>query len=400
MGRDRAYTARMDGPDPFRLDADTPFLADHAAQSLMAALEDAGHQALFVGGCVRNAVMGLPASDVDISTNAVPQAVMDIADTAGWKAIPTGIEHGTVTVVVDDTPFEVTTFRRDVATDGRRAVVAFSSDIAEDAARRDFTMNALYADRFGTVHDPLDGLPDALARRVRFIQDPHQRIREDYLRILRFFRFSAFYATEDAGWNADTLDAIAAHLDGLETLSPERIGAEMLKLLAAPNPVGAVTIMDQIGVLQRVLPGASITLIGPFVHLEQCVGLTPDPICRLAALGGVDVQDRLRLSRKEQRKLADVQEHGMTQFGPKAMGHLLGATAGMGSVLLRAAIENKPLTAQVRQQVEAGAGAVFPISARDLPEVSGPALGQRLKALKQDWLASDLTKSKHDLLST
>ena len=193
----------MDRRDTLRLSADIPFLADPAGQKLCAMFEDAGHRAYFVGGCVRNAVMGYPPSDVDIATTAAPQAVMDLAKVANLRAIPTGFDHGTVTVVVDGTPFEVTTFRRDVATDGRRAVVAFSQDMAQDAARRDFTLNALYADRRGVVYDPMNGLQDAREGRVRFIDDPGQRIREDYLRILRFFRFSAFYERHGHGFDPD-----------------------------------------------------------------------------------------------------------------------------------------------------------------------------------------------------
>ena len=189
----------MDRQPAFRLDPDTGFLADPKGQTICAALEGAGHAAFFVGGCVRNAVMGVAASDVDIATDATPDRVMDIAKAAGMRAVPTGVEHGTVTLVTLGVPFEVTTFRKDVATDGRRAVVAFSSDMDADARRRDFTMNALYADRHGWVHDPVGGLPDAQARRVRFIDDPVQRIREDYLRTLRFCRFSAWYADPGLG---------------------------------------------------------------------------------------------------------------------------------------------------------------------------------------------------------
>lgn len=388
----------MDRPDTFRLSADTAFLADPAGQQLCSVLEGAGHQVFFVGGCVRNAVMGLDASDIDISTSAVPQTVIDVAKGAGFRAIPTGIDHGTVTVVVKGTPFEVTTFRRDIATDGRRAVVAFSNDIVEDAVRRDFTMNALYADRLGVVHDPLAGLQDAYDRRVRFIQDPTQRIREDYLRTLRFFRFSAFYADENNGWDSDALAAIASNLDGLETLSAERVGAEMLKLLSAPDPVPSLAVMEQTGVLQRVLPGAMINFVGPFVHLETILGVAPDPIARLAALGGLDVEQRLRLSRNQQKALGSIKENSVSSLGPKVLGNIAGASAGLGAVVLQAAMAGQPLAADVVAQVRQGARAVFPVSARDLPDLSGPALGQRLKATRALWLASDLTKSKEDLL--
>ena len=213
------------------------WITAEATQKVCAALTDDGAQALFVGGCVRNALLGVPVSDIDISTDARPERVMTLAEQAGLKAIPTGIEHGTITVVSHGLPHEITTFRRDVETDGRRAVVAFSDKVEEDAARRDFTMNALYAQPDGTILDPLNGLPDLQARHVRFIGNAQARIREDYLRSLRFFRFHAWYGDAEAGFDTDALAAISSNLDGLAGLSRERVGAEHagigLVLLAA-----------------------------------------------------------------------------------------------------------------------------------------------------------------------
>ena len=190
-----------------------------APQRLCSVLDAGGHQALFVGGCVRNDLLGAAVSDIDIATDARPERVIELAKAAGLKPIPTGIDHGTVTVVVSGTAFEVTSFRTDVSTDGRRAVVAFSDDITADAQRRDFTMNALYAQASGAVIDPLEGLGDLRARRVRFIKDAAQRIQEDYLRILRFFRFSAWYGDPQLGFDPEALAAIGAHIDGLDGLS-------------------------------------------------------------------------------------------------------------------------------------------------------------------------------------
>ncbi|MFL9503520.1 CCA tRNA nucleotidyltransferase, partial [Rhodopseudomonas palustris] len=278
------------------------WLAEEGTQALCAALETAGHRALFVGGCVRNALLGVPVADVDIATDARPETVSVIAEKAGFRVVPTGIDHGTVTVIAKGVPHEVTTFRRDVETDGRRAVVAFSTRIEEDAARRDFTMNALYADRSGAVIDPLGGLPDLRARRVRFVGDAEARIREDYLRILRFFRFHAQYGDPDQGLDAEGLAACAALSAGIETLSRERIGAEMRKLLAAPDPAPSVAAMAAAGVLAQVLPGADPRMLAPLVHLEGS-----EPIRwlrRLAVLGGEDVTEALRLSRAEARDLA------------------------------------------------------------------------------------------------
>lgn len=232
------------------------WLRHPATLAVCDAIETGGHRALFVGGCVRNALMGEPVSDLDISTDAMPERVMQLARHAGLKAIPTGIEHGTVTVVSGGIPHEVTTFRKDVETDGRRAVVAFSDRVEDDAARRDFTMNAIYADSDGQILDPLNGMPDLKARYVRFIGKAQDRIREDYLRSLRYFRFHAWYGDEVAGLDPDALSAIASNLEGLEGLSRERVGAEMLKLLAAPNPAPALAAMRSTGALAQLLPGA------------------------------------------------------------------------------------------------------------------------------------------------
>ena len=232
------------------------WLQDPAAQAVFAMLESAGYQALAVGGCVRNHLLGVPVKDVDIATDARPEQTMELARKAGLKPVPTGIDHGTITVVSAGTPFEVTTFRRDVATDGRRAVVAFSTNLTEDARRRDFTMNALYCTRSGHLVDPLNGLPDLRARHLRFIDDASLRLTEDHLRALRFFRFYALYCDPVQGPDPEALAAIAANLDGLARLSKERIGAEMRGLLGAPDPAPALAIMQQCGVLARVLPGA------------------------------------------------------------------------------------------------------------------------------------------------
>ncbi|WP_299372321.1 CCA tRNA nucleotidyltransferase [uncultured Tateyamaria sp.] len=382
------------------LPASTPFLIDPSAQAVCQALEVAGHVAYFVGGCVRNAIMNEPQSDIDIATDAVPAETMRVATEAGLRCIPTGEDHGTITVVVDAVPFEVTTFRRDVATDGRRAVVAFSTDIAEDARRRDFTMNALYADRSGLIIDPLGGLPDAQSRTVRFIEDPAARIREDYLRILRYFRFHAWYADRTAGWDPSALAGIAGNLDGLDTLSAERVGAEVLKLLSAPDPVPAVSVMHQTGVLAHILPGAVPDFLGPLVHLEELSGAVVDPLTRLAALGGADALDRLRLSRKAAKQLDATRTHMASTLQLRALGHVAGPAAGVGALLLRSAMARQHVGPGDIDLVLQGAGTDFPVAARDLATLSGPALGERLNTLKERWIASDLSLTKNDLLAS
>ena len=373
------------------------WLGHPGTQALCAALEAAGYRALFVGGCVRNAVLGQPVDDIDIATDARPPAVTQTAEAAGFKVVPTGIDHGTVTVIAGGRPHEVTTFRRDVSTDGRHAIIAFSDRLEEDAARRDFTMNALYADARGLLTDPLNGLPDLLARRVRFVGEPVARIREDYLRILRFFRFQARFGDPAEGFDPDGLAACAAEAEGLATLSKERIGAEMRKLLAAPDPAPAVATMALTGILGRVLPGANPQALGPFLHLSQDAGLAADALARLAALGGDHPADALRLSRAEARRLDRLRDAATSSMRGSEVGYRLGLTEGLFAMVLRSALLEAPLSGL--DEVRVGAAAKFPLRASDLPGLEGAALGQRLRQMEQRWIESGFTLTKADLLA-
>lgn len=375
------------------------WLTGAAPQAVCAMLTDAGHQAWFVGGCVRNALLGAPITDIDITTDATPERVTELAKAARFHPVPTGFEHGTVTVVVHGEPFEVTTFRRDVETDGRRAVVAYAGSIEEDAHRRDFTMNALYADRHGEIADPLGGLPDLNARRVRFIDDARARIEEDYLRILRFFRFHAWYGDPEAGLDAEALAAVAELSGGIETLSRERVGGEVKKLLAAPDPAPSVAAMAQSGVLAQVLPGAEARALPVLVHLEQALGVAPDAMRRLACLGGDHYMERLRLSKAEARHLARLREFVGSPAGPAELGYRLGTVEGRDVCLLNAALLEQPLPAELDATLAAGAAAVFPVTPRDLmPGLEGPALGEKLRELEQRWIASGFQLGRDDLL--
>ncbi|KAA2315426.1 CCA tRNA nucleotidyltransferase [Pseudooceanicola sediminis] len=375
------------------------WLSRDATQAVCRMLTDAGYLAYFVGGCVRDALLGLPVGDVDICTDARPATIQDLAGKAGLKAIPTGIDHGTITVVSDGIPHEVTTFRRDVETDGRRAVVAFSSSIEEDARRRDFTMNALYADPQGQVLDPLGGMADLKARRLRFIEDADLRIREDYLRILRFFRFHARFGDPEAGLDPEALNAIASNAEGLETLSAERVGSEMTRLLGGADPAPAMAAMQQTGALVHVLPGANPAPLAPLIHVERLVGLAPDWGARLAALGGEDTAERLRLSRKDTARLMLFREEVGSARGPGALGYLYGATEAAHILTLRVVLLEQPFDAQLFQEAREGATATFPLSARDLmPAYEGAALGQRLAVLKDRWIGSGFTLDRAALL--
>lgn len=371
---------------------DAPWL-NGRARAVCEMLERAGHQAWFVGGCVRNALIDAPVSDFDLSTDALPDVVMSLAKDAGLKAIPTGIDHGTITVVSDGIPVEVTTFRRDIATDGRRAVVAFADNMRDDALRRDFTMNALYCDMRGQVADPLNGLPDLTARRVVFIEDPATRIKEDYLRNLRFFRFYAWYGDTDAGIDADGLAACAMYADGIDGLSSERVTAEMLKLLAAPDPAPAIASMGRSGVLMHILVGAAPDVIAVLVHLENELGIAPDPIRRLAALGGDP--ERLRLSNTQQRAV-DVR---MLDLPLSELAYRHGADVATDRYLIEQASMCQPVDAARLDDFAKAAAQVFPLKAADLmPALSGADLGNALKAAEAKWIASGFTLTKADLL--
>lgn len=389
----------MDRQNELTLPAETPWLNDPKVARVCAAIEEGGYDVFFVGGCVRNVVLGEVASDIDMSTNAPPETVMQLARDAGLKAIPTGIDHGTITVVSAGVPFEITTFRRDVETDGRRAVVVFSNDIADDARRRDFTMNALYARPNGQIVDPLGGMADALARRIRFIEDADQRIREDYLRTLRFFRFSAWYAAADRGFDADALSAIATNLDGLASLSAERVGMEMIKTLCAPDPTIAIAGMRQTGVLNAVLAGADDTWLGPLIHVEGALGLAVDPMRRLAALGGMNVAQILRLSKAQARALSQYRDGIGSMMGFAEIAYRHGGGTAKGVYALRCAFAGSPPDMAKVDVIEAAALAEFPMKSADLIDhYQGPALGKRLKALEAEWIASNFTKTKAQLL--
>jgi poly(A) polymerase len=291
--------------------ADAPWLACEETRAVLAALQHEGQPARIVGGAVRNALLGRPVKDIDIATPVLPDDIVRLAQGAGLKAVPTGLAHGTVTVVVNQTPFEVTTLRRDVETDGRHATVAFTGDWVEDARRRDFTINALYCDGDGHIHDPLGGLADIAVPRVRFIDDPRDRIREDYLRILRFFRFTAEYTSGEP--DAAGLAACTELKSGLDHISAERIRSELLRLMTAPAAVRTLTAMIASGILPQILGSEpDLAAFARAADIEDALGRVPDAVLRLAALAvdrpgdATRLKDRLRLSGLEFDRLSQM----------------------------------------------------------------------------------------------
>lgn len=378
-----------------KLQADWLIRPDTVA--VMNALQSGANQAFFVGGCVRNTVLGMAATDIDIATDAHPDTVIELAHGAGLKTVPTGIEHGTVTVITETDAFEVTCFRKDVETDGRRAVVAFSDNIHDDARRRDFTMNAIYATSDGSIIDPLNGLPDLQRRHVRFIENPDMRIAEDYLRILRFFRFTAQYGDPSLGIDADGLAACANGIDGISTLAKERIGAEMRKILSVPNPSLVLGAMDQTGILARILAGSTAKHVPILVHIEQSHPI--DWLTRLVVLGGSNQTQALRLSKAEARKIRLIHQAIETGTRPSAVAFEHGGDVARSSALALAALSETHPPADLADQIERGENASFPISASDLTPLQGRALGDKLRSLQARWIASEFELTKRDLLS-
>ena len=383
-----------------------------ATVAVFNAFETSGWVARAVGGTVRNALLGLPVSDIDIATPANPEQVMTLAKAAGLKVVPTGIEHGTVTIISEDRAYEVTTLRRDVTTDGRRATVAFTDDWHLDASRRDFTMNALYADRTGHVFDPLCGIDDLESGRVRFIGRPDDRIAEDYLRILRFFRFSATYAT--GLFDRDGLDACARGRPGLASLSAERVWSEFRKTLEAHRASEAVAAMYDWGILTHVI--ATAPRIGRYRSLlaaELQAGLKHDSLRGLATLAVHSFGDpqrlksRLRLANQEAERLSAMTRPlppGATINGTK-LGEALyrnGATTVADMLLLAAAdrlIEYSELQSLLNITTT-WQPPVFPLGGGDLVALGltpGPDLGRLLDQLEQYWIDHDFRPSRADL---
>lgn len=369
-------------------------------QQAISFLTTAGHQAYFVGGCVRNALLGEKASDIDIATDAPPLRVIELAEKNGTKAIPTGIKHGTITIVIKGQAFEITSFRKDIKTDGRHAIVSFSSNIIDDAKRRDFTMNALYADQFGEIIDPLNGINDLLARQVKFIEDPDQRIAEDYLRILRFFRFFAWYGDKNQGIDQEGLSACSKGIDGIETLSRERIGVEISKLLAAPDPSMAVAAMAQSGILTRCIDDAVHSALAPMVHLEKTIEIKPDWIARIVVMTRANQKNALRLSRKDNRHRISLIKALDQDWQIHEIAYRSGSAIALQVALIKAASLGISLPKDLHDNINLGINAKFPIKADDIDhQFKGYFLGEKLRSLEEEWINSRFTLNKKTLLA-
>lgn len=360
-------------------------------KALLAALGAGEGDTRYVGGCVRDTLLGLTVSDVDLATRLTPQEVLVRLGKARIKAVPTGLAHGTVTAVVAGQPVEVTTLRRDVATDGRRATIAYTDDWREDAARRDFTINALLADPATLeVVDYFDGETDLAARRVRFIGDPLTRIAEDHLRILRFFRFFARFGAGEP--DSAGLDACAERANDLMALSRERIADELTKLLALPEPLAAVRLMVGRGILKPVLPEIEtdgLERLARLLRREAEAGAAPHPLRRFAALLPADAEKaagvaaRLRLSNRSAKRLAAAAGRGADEArSPQVLAYAIGAEEAVDRILLGdgepGAIE--ALTGWQRPRLRVGGGEIIAMGL-----APGPVVARTLQAIEREW---------------
>ncbi len=382
--------------------------------AVVAALTADGAVVRFVGGCVRDALLGRPVKDVDIATAEPPETVIALLDKAGIRAIPTGIDHGTVTAVAGGKPFEITTLRHDVETFGRRARVVFTDDWAADAARRDITINALFCDADGTVYDPTGGLADLRAGRVRFVGDAAERIREDVLRLLRFFRFYAYYGTPPPDRGA--LEACRAAAPGIGNLSAERVWSELRRLLLAPDPASVLALMAEWDVLAHVLPEAvNMPRLAALSRIEDSQDMPPAPVRRLAAVleidaaGAAALARRLRFSNVEASALSglaapgDRPTPGMTDRDRRRALYRLGGDDFGDAVLLGWASASASAAGETVTDSDAGWQALhraaadwtpiaMPIGGRDalgLGVPKGRAVGRLLSAVESWWVEND-----------
>lgn len=397
---------------------ETAWLEAAETKAVFAAIAAGGYEARAVGGAVRNALIGRPVKDVDIATPAVPEEVVRLAAAAGLDTVPTGLKHGTITVIAGGVPFEVTTLRRDVETFGRHATVAYTDDWAADARRRDFTINAFYCSADGRVYDPLGGHGDLEAHRVRFIGDARERIREDYLRILRFFRFTAEYA--DGPPDREGLSAAVRERAGLKVLSGERIHRELVRLLVAPRAVAAIEAMYEHGLICEIIgfaprPG----LLRRLVEIERAQGLPPHPMLRLAALGVEVAEDadrfgaRLKLSNAERDRLAraaTADSHGISPPGDaaavKATIYRHGAEAARDVLLIAwARAGASPGDPQWRAKValaDTWRAPKLPVSGKDVMALGvapGPRVGELLARVEDWWIEAGFPDDRGLLLS-
>ena len=379
---------------------ETKWLRNPSAQKLSKLYKNFGYQVLFVGGCVRNTILKMPVTDIDLATDAQPEEIIKIAEENNIRFVPTGLAHGTITLIIDNKNYQITTFRTDFDHDGRYAKVEFTESLLLDASRRDLTINALYCNHVGEVIDPLNGLDDIKKQKIKFIGNPNERIKEDNLRILRFFRFQAIYGNKNLEIDSIALEACHNHKSKLAALSKERITSELRKILSAPNPLEVIIKMNETGVLNELFQNVSIDSLEAYLKTEEKFKININWLGRLLSLQVTQEEESLKLTRCEFKFLKQTKSAIENQIHVLEFSYYNGVENGKIYSILQNFRHNIILSKNLLNQINSLATKKFPITAKDLmPEIRGKKLGEALRSLEDRWIKSNFTLSKKDLLA-
>ena len=379
---------------------ETKWLRNPSAQKLSKLYKSFGYQVLFVGGCVRNTILKMPVTDIDLATDAQPEEIIKIAKENNIRFVPTGLAHGTITLIIDNKNYQITTFRTDFDHDGRYAKVEFTESLLLDASRRDLTINALYCNHVGEVIDPLNGLDDIKKQKIKFIGNPNERIKEDNLRILRFFRFQAIYGNKNLEIDSVALEACHNHKSKLAALSKERITSELRKILSAPNPLEVIIKMNETGVLNELFQKVSIDSLEAYLKTEEKFKININWLGRLLSLQVTQEEESLKLTRCEFKFLKQTKSAIENQIHVLEFSYYNGVENGKIYSILQNFRHNIILSKNLLNQINSLATKKFPITAKDLmPEIRGKKLGEALRSLEDRWIKSNFTLSKKDLLA-
>ena len=383
-----------------RMQINSEWIKNKVTQNILKIFEGADHNAYLVGGCIRNSILNIPVTDIDISTDATPQQTVDLFNRENFKVAPTGFSHGTVTVISEGIPYQITTMRSDQNTDGRHADVVFSDDIKKDAERRDFTINALYADSTGKIINPIGGLEDFNPLAIKFIGDPNNRIQEDYLRILRFFRFHAQFSELVTQFDKVALDAIKKNQDGLKKLSKERIWSELKKILSTSNPARSLYKMSQLGILEIILENKNVHNIKRFNLIEKKMGLEPEPIRRLVAITENTDDTFLNLSRKEAKKFSLLKGLLKKKHDPAELVYQFNREIAQSVLAIYTFYMGEKLRLSDIKKIEKACLFPCPITGAQISKyMDGPAVGIKIKEAQRAWIKSNFKSDEAKILS-
>jgi len=383
---------------------DKAWNSDSTLKTLIHSLESAGGEAYLVGGCVRNTILGKPFTDIDIATDLLPEQVVKISKKEGYKVIQTGLPYGTVTIVNAGRKFEVTTFRSDIKTYGRKASVKFTADIKLDAMRRDFTMNSIYMNISGQIIDPLESMGDLLKGKIKFIGNPSERIREDKLRILRFFRFLAEFNKGRSDIDQDTMEALYKYKKEVKSLSRERIWMELKRILSVPEPQHIFSIMIEKGILDEALPSIELEGLSKVVSAEKKYSVSTSHLIRLFSLNktiGKKWANYVSLTSNEAKILEFIKESLVHYKDLKTVAYKFGRVVAEGWLLNYDDGFSEMIPSKISEIIDNGCNTFFPVSGVDLLEEmeEGPELGRQMEWLEDLWIKSGFTMGKKELLS-